>query len=431
MSKKEIVILGAGLAGLSAAWHLQKKCRSCSVFEKEEEVGGLCRSKVVNGYTFDYTGHLLHFRKQYTLDLVKRLLGDNLRLHNKSAWVYSHDRFTRFPFQANLFGLPEAVVKECLLGLIRARSDGQLNKKNPTFLEWIHHTFGEGIARHFMVPYNHKFWTVSPQKLNCEWFNNFIPVPSLGDTIQGTIAESRKSFGYNAVFWYPKRGGINLLPTKLAAGIRNIHLNHKVANLDIKNKLIHFTGGGSKKYDQLIYTLPLPEMNRLANPLPSGISASLKRLRYNSIFNINLGISKLGSPSKHWVYFPQKEFVFYRLGFPGSFSNRLLPKNTNSLYIEISYSKKKPLDKSGLMKQVLKNLTSLGLITSVKDIAVQDTNDIKYGYIIYDRNRAAALKRIVDFLGEKDIHCLGRYGSWRYLSMEDCLLEGKRISNAL
>jgi len=282
-----------------------------------------------------------------------------------------------------------------------------------------------------MVPYNHKFWTVAPGDLNCEWFNNFIPVPSLGDTIQGTIAESSKPFGYNAVFWYPKSGGINQIPRKLAAGLRNIHLNYEVQNLNIKNKTVYFRNGQKQRYDKLIYTLPLPEMSKLCSDLPSGISACLKRLNYNSIFNINLGISKKMPANKHWVYFPQNEFVFYRLGFPGSFSASLLPKNTNSLYIEISYSRNKPLDKRNLIRPVAKNLHNLGLIDSQKDILVQDTNDIKYGYIIYDRKRGPALKKIGNFLERKDIHCLGRYGSWRYLSMEDCLLEGRRISGIL
>ncbi len=62
MAKKNIIILGAGLAGLSAAWHLQKRGIDCQVFEKESEVGGLCRSRQIDGFTFDCAGHLLHFK---------------------------------------------------------------------------------------------------------------------------------------------------------------------------------------------------------------------------------------------------------------------------------------------------------------------------------------------------------------------------------
>src|SRR3989338_7951047 len=102
MPKKRILILGAGLAGLSAAWHLQKKGIDCQLFEKEPEVGGLCRSKKINNFIFDYSGHLLHFKHKYTFNLVRNLLGNDLLKHQRSAWIYSYGKCTRYPFQANL-----------------------------------------------------------------------------------------------------------------------------------------------------------------------------------------------------------------------------------------------------------------------------------------------------------------------------------------
>ena len=70
MAKKRIIILGAGLAGLSTAWHLQRRGLDCQVYEKEPEVGGLCRSKNIGGFTFDFDGHLLHFKHNYTFNLI-------------------------------------------------------------------------------------------------------------------------------------------------------------------------------------------------------------------------------------------------------------------------------------------------------------------------------------------------------------------------
>jgi len=157
MTKERILILGAGLSGLSAAWHLQRLNKECLVFEKESEPGGLCRSKTVSGFTFDYCGHLLHFRSAYTLGLIKNLFQENLIEHKKSAWVYSYNRFTRYPFQANLFGLPRPVIKECLSGFIDAqRNQPKKAKHNLSFFDWAHLTFGKGIARHlwFLITRN-------------------------------------------------------------------------------------------------------------------------------------------------------------------------------------------------------------------------------------------------------------------------------------
>ena len=131
MANKKIIILGAGLAGLSAAWHLKQKGIQASVFEKEDSVGGLCRSKKINGFIFDYDGHLLHFQDSYTLELVKKLLEGNLVRHERSAWINYSGNFSRYPFQANLNALPKPIARECLWGFIRACSlrsaSGQAN----------------------------------------------------------------------------------------------------------------------------------------------------------------------------------------------------------------------------------------------------------------------------------------------------------------
>ena len=143
------VILGAGLAGLSTAYHLEG---NCSIYEKESRVGGLCKSITRDGFTFDYTGHLLHTNDEYIDSIIKKLLKDNICTHNRNAWIYSKGVFTRYPFQTNLYGLPVEVAKECLLGLIKAKYE---HKDDPVtdFESWIYRDVGEGIARHNPVDF--------------------------------------------------------------------------------------------------------------------------------------------------------------------------------------------------------------------------------------------------------------------------------------
>lgn len=428
---KRIIILGAGLAGLSVAWHLQRQGKDCQVFEKEPEVGGLCRSKNINGFTFDYDGHLLHFKYHYTFNLIKNLLGDNLARHQRNAWVYSYDTYIRYPFQANLYGLPLAIIKECLLGYIQASKDNHRKKKeNLNFLKWINQTFGKGIVKHFMIPYNTKFWTVSPRELTCEWLDGFIPVPSLDQVIEGTIEESKRQFGYNALFWYPKRGGINQLPLALAGSIKNIHTNCKILEINLERKEIKITSGNKEKFDYLISTIPLPEMPNLIKGLPREVASSFRRLRWNSIFNLNLGIERRNESRRHWIYFPQKEFSFFRVGFPHNFSSYLVPSKKSSLYVEVAYSKDKPINKNNIVLRIKEDLKKAGLLTQTDPICLEDINDIKYGYPIYDTNYHKAREKILKFLTQNNIYPCGRYASWRYMSMEDTLLDGKRVANA-
>lgn len=430
MGKKRVIILGAGLAGLSAAWHLQKKGIECIVFEKEKEAGGLCRSKNINGFTFDYSGHLLHFKHKWTFNFVRNLLGDNLAQHKRNSWVYSHNRYIPYPFQANLYRLPSSAAKECLSGFVQASKNNH-RKKNGNFLGWINQTFGQGIAKHFMVPYNTKFWTVSPEELTCEWLDGFIPVPSLGQIIDGTIRDSHKQFGYNAKFWYPEKGGINQLPLALAAEIKGIYTKCPVTEIDLHKKTIKTNSGNRERFDYLISTLPLPEIPSLVKNLLKPMRSLFRRLKWNSILNLNLGLEKNDSSGRHWVYFSQKDICFFRIGFFHNFSSNLAPAHKSSLYIEVSYSRDKPIDKSNIILRIREDLKRTGIISQNDKISIQDVNDIKYAYPIYDSNYKLARENLLKFLNQKNVISCGRYGSWRYLSMEDVLLDGRDIASLL
>ncbi|MBU0549581.1 MAG: FAD-dependent oxidoreductase, partial [Candidatus Omnitrophica bacterium] len=306
MTRKRIFILGAGLAGLSAAWHLQRQGIECRVLEKEAEVGGLCRSRKLGDFTFDYSGHLLHFKHKYTLRLVKDLLNSNFVRHKRSAWVYSFNRFSRYPFQANLYGLPKSIVKDCLLEFVRVHRNGSKVENNCSFREWIYKTFGKGIANYFMIPYNAKFWTVPLENLTCEWIDGFIPIPTLDQIVKGTIKASRQNLGYNAFFWYPRQGGISEVVEAFSASVKNIFKQCRITKIDLERKEIGLNGGQKEKFDFLISTIPLPEMTHLLAGIPKDISARFKNLSWNSIFNLNLGIERKLTDSWHWIYFPER-----------------------------------------------------------------------------------------------------------------------------
>ena len=123
-----IVILGAGLAGLSAAFHAKKLGIPHQLYERESRVGGLVRSEKVNGFSFDYTGHLLHMKQPRTRKLVLEELGLKRAFVSveRNSFVYMNGVYTRAPFQANLYGQPPGVIRDCLAGILEARGGGRL-----------------------------------------------------------------------------------------------------------------------------------------------------------------------------------------------------------------------------------------------------------------------------------------------------------------
>jgi UDP-galactopyranose mutase len=429
MVNKRIVILGAGLSGLSAAWHLKQKGLPCLILEKEKTVGGLCRSKQVRGFIFDHDGHLLHFRNDYTRKWVKKLLQGNIIRHQRSAWIDNFGILSPYPFQANLHALPKHIASECLWGFIYASR--LADTQQVSFLEWIERTFGKGISRHFMVPYNQKFWTVPLDQMICPWSDKFIPQLSLLDIVNGFFTDNGNRFGYNADFWYPQKGGIGQLAQALEQEAGTVLKNCCVKRIDLKNKEVILTNRSKQKFDILITTIPLPEWAKIASPLPGKILKCFNQLRWNSIFNLNLGISGPCQPSRHWIYFPHPKTSFFRVGFFHNFSRTLAPQGKSALYAEVSYSREKLINRTKIVRRIVDDLKAAGILAGQNKIIAQDINDIKYGYPIYDRNYCEATRLIREFLLSQSIVACGRYGSWQYLSMEDALLSGKSAAEKI
>lgn len=423
MPKPKIAILGAGLAGLSAAYHLKK---GYSIFEKEKEAGGLCRSYNINGFTFDYDGHLLHFRKKNTYSFVKSLLGNNIKPHYRNSFIRYMGEDLPYPFQANFMKLPRDIANECLNGLKNAKNGH--SRDYPNFRLWVHAAFGEGIAKHFMLPYNNKFWTIPCEELTCGWFDGFIPVVGFKDIIKNP-AKHFSSIGYNSIFYYPKEGGINSLVKALKENLKEkINYCSEITSIDVINKELIINKKRRLGWDKLIYSIALPETQNLIKNLPLEIKHAANLLNYNSILVFNIAINKQIARDRHWIYFPEKKYNYFRVGFYNSFSGNLSPKGCSSIYVEHSYPKDKHIDTQEIKRETLAELIKEKIIPSEKDILSCSVIDIKYGYPIYDQNYNYAVTKIKDFLLKNQIYPVGRYGGWKYMTMEDVLLDGKNTA---
>jgi len=432
-----ILIVGAGLAGLSTAYHL--KDQEYLICEKEGEVGGLCRSCVQSGFVFDYTGHLLHLRNEYSKKLIEKLLPGAFLSHARRASVYSHELFTPYPFQANLYGLPPKVLKECLRGFIesceersrRRRARSPTRGRRMSFRKWVAYTLGEGIARHFMIPYNKKMWKSDLDELFCEWVEWSIPVPRLAEVMGGALGSVNSQMGYSAQFLYPARGGIEVLPRSFVPRVKNLYCNKKLIAINLKQRRAWFEDKSEVRYDVLVSTIPLPELLNAIKDAHSSLARMGKRLRYISVLDINLGIGKEGVSDQHWIYFPGPEFLFYRVGVYSNFAVTMAPPHQSALYVEVSYLPGTSLNKRKALERVYRGLNTCGLLSQKDQIVVEQVVDIPYAYVVHDAVRQENLPKIMSYLKRNHIFSIGRYGSWGYLSMEDAIMQGKEVAEVL
>ncbi len=433
-----VVILGGGLAGLSTLWHLQRAGYSnCALYEKESRPGGLVRSEVINGFTFDYTGHLLHFHSSSIQSWVQSLLKGNLHHLNRASQIFSHGIFTRYPFQSNLRGLPAEVIKECILEYVRAEGF-RVAKDNPippycgpsNFEDWTFFTFGKGIARHFMLPYNEKLWTLSCRELSCNWMGRFVPNTSLEQILEGILSDEHAMTGYNASFFYPQRGGIEELPRSMAAELDQCHYSRECSEIDLDVRTLRFRPEAQSRYNFLVTTIPLPVLIKMCRGIPESIQIAGQKLRWVSVLNLNLGLDRPAS-DEHWIYVPESEWPFYRMGFPHNFSRALTPPNCGSISVEVAYSPDRPPDERNVMKQVKAQLQEIGILKKTDKILAECILNIPCAYVIHDQQHAQAVATIQNFLRSRNVHSIGRYGAWEYSSMEDALLAGAETAHLI
>lgn len=428
----DTLIIGAGLAGLSCALHLN---RPALVVEAAPHVGGKAMSEQFDGFTFDVTGHWLHLRDPAMRALALKLCGDEhfLRISRISR-IWSHGVYTRYPYQANTWGLPPDVIKECVMGAIEADRrrppTTRLEDEPENFADWIRYYFGEGIARHFMIPYNAKLWGVPATEITSRWCQRFVPRPSLDEIVAGAVGCNEIAMGYNATFLYPRTGGIQTLAEALAdaVGRERITLGDGVAQIDADARVATLASGRRIAYRHLVSTMQLPRLIDAIEAVPAEVRAARGKLRGNEVRYLNVGVDgPLGQPD-HWIYVPEESWPFYRVG---SFSNAnpaMAPAGCSSLYIEMS-DRDTPLE--ALTDRIGEGLVAMGLIDSPARIQFMHERRIANAYVIYDFAYDDSRAAVHAWLDRAGIASIGRYGDWNYSSMEDALIDGRTIADKL
>ena len=422
MFKTDTLIIGGGLAGLSAATALEGR-KDYFLAERERRPGGLAATIKKGGFDFDYSGHLLHLRWPETSKLILGALGKNCARIKRDARVYSHKSWTTYPFQANLAGLPPRVKSDCVSGFLAAYAARKPAGSGPeVFTRWTRRVFGDGISNHFMLPYNAKLWQYPLERLTTEWCAPFVPLPTPEEVIKGAYGKRSEGLGYNTVFNYPKHGGIGALPNALAKGLGGLRLGLEVESLNLKKGVANVRHFGPVHFRRLINTSPLNELISRSEDAPAAVRRAAASLRHNTVYVLNLGVKGVKS-DMHWGYFPGSAFPFYRAGIATNFSSELAPRGCSSFYIEIA-TPGSALDLASAEKGIIKGLKACGLLGSAGQIVEKLWLKIPCAYVIYNRERAEALPVIFDWLKSKKALSIGRYGAWKYSFMEESVKEG-------
>jgi protoporphyrinogen oxidase len=418
--RTKVAILGAGLTGMSAAIELARRGAEYRIFEKLAQPGGHAVTIEDNGFRFDRTGHLLHLKNDALRAEVLEWIGpDHLQIKRRSV-IWSNGVYTRYPFQANTFGLPPEVAYECVQGYLAAHF--AKDKPEPSnFEEFCLYHFGEGISRHFMIPYNSRLWGVHPREITSAWCQRFVPLPRLEDVIAGAVGLNDRELGYNSNFIYP-RLGIGELARGMARRVPELELGRSPLGIDLGSRHLLFEGE-QVPFEVLLSTIPLPRLLELIQDLPDPVRQAAGKLRCSHLHYLDVALRRPSGKDFHWAYVPEAKYPFYRVGCYSHFSAALAPPGKSSLYVELA--DRSPPDLEQLLPEVARGLIEMGVIASADDIEFSRARRIDYAYVIFDHEYFAALDVIRPFLEASRIISSGRYGDWNYSAMEDAILFGK------
>jgi len=414
-----IVILGGGLAGLMTSMY-----SGAPVYESAGRAGGVASSDNVDGFVFDRGIHIL----QTTNAKVLKLLGElevPLQGHRRNAYIYSHEKYTAYPFQVNTAGLPWGLRARCVWEFLRRNS----HPAPRTYEDWMNRSIGAGFARTFLIPYSEKFWTVHPRQMTFEWTANRVPQPTVLQVMRGALWSKQTRIGTNVDFRYPTGTyGYGAIAAAVARRGGRVNLDHRAVRLDTVNRRVHFSNGRSAAYDVLVSSIPLPELVRMCPTAPDHVRAAAARLRTNSIVVVNFGVGRAALSDKHWVHFPEPDVSFFRISYPHNLSPDTAPAGMSSISAEVAYSQERPIDRRTIVDRVYEDLVRVGALGRHDPIVTTGTYDIPYAYCIYDQHRKASVRTVHEWLKSIDVIPTGRYGLWTYFWSDQAMLSGKKAA---
>ncbi len=407
------VIIGAGVSGLTYANFTKN---DYLVLEQDDHAGGLCNTIFQDGFVWDYSGHFFHFQDPNIAQFIsERIDQSKLVKVSKHTQIRYKNRLIDFPFQKNIHQLPLQEFIDCLCDLFN-KDDAQQR----TFKGMLYAKFGKSIADKFLIPYNSKLYATDLDNLDANAMGRFFPYADKEEIIRNFRQSKNES--YNGSFLYHKGGAIEYVHAlERDLNTSKISLNERVISIDIQKHIVE-TNRRNIRYDNLISTIPFTHLLKLCQ-LPYNHNV----LTSNKVLVFNLGFDGRGVDTKnHWIYFPEKKYCFYRVGF---YSN-IIPSDRMSLYVEIGFNSDAIIDIDKMLARTLEDLCKAHIVNNERLISWHSVV-MNPAYVHINKNGIDEVNSCKEELVRYDIYSIGRYGSWNYSSIEDNMKEAISLTTTL
>jgi len=404
------IILGAGIAGISAGYHLKQKGQNIVIFEKDSDWGGLCGNFTIDGFRFDRFVHFTFVKDPYILGIFEH--SSPLYAHPSVSYNYYQGSWLKHPAMTNLAALPTEEKVQIINSFVNRPQKDIAEIQN--YGEWLNVQNGEYFAAHFADVYTRKYWGQQPGNMETKWIGNRIYAPSLTEVLRGSYSEQEQNFYYTNYMKYPKKGGFRSILNTCREGL-DIRLNKKVMRISPQDKKVYFADGTTESYERLISTLPLPELVKMVEDCPSAVKTAAENLHWTCGYQVSFGFNKPDIAKHLWFYIYDEDILPARVYSPNLKSPDNVPAGCSSLQAEIFFDCKAeiPPAEKVLSETVEKLKQVCGFSDSdivIKDIRFEPYANVTFTHGIYENREI-----IRNWLTSKGIETIGRFGKWDYL----------------
>ena len=419
-------LLGGGISALAFAHFCGQPA---VIFEKEDRLGGLCRSFDCGGVAYDVGPHIFFSKNQEILDFLTGLTPmHKLRRSNK---IFCEGRFVKYPFENELSALPQRERDWCLNSFL----DNPYGEYPATsMLGFFYSTFGEGITRTYLEPYNRKIWKFEPSFMDLQMVER-IPKPPPEDIIASAHGKATEGYLHQLHFSYPVRGGTESVVKALETlcGRRlTVHANCAVERV-VKRPDGTFdvtAGGSTHRFERIVSAMPLHELvPRIEPPPPADVLAALRAMRYNSIHITVLQTEDDRLGDNFAVMVPRPDITFHRiskLDFLGESYHR---PGTATLLAETTFRRGDRFDLPAqqISEMVAGDLEKIGF-SSAAAIRHCETRTFPYAYVIYDLGHRRNTDLVLRWLASFGIKSFGRFGAFEYINTDEAVRRARETA---
>jgi protoporphyrinogen oxidase len=445
--KDKTVVLGGGLAGLSAGYLLTRAGRSAEVFEADAEVGGLSKTIVRDGFRFDIGGHRFFTKDRKIESLVRDLMGEELIEVCRTSKIYLKDRFFDYPLKpANaLSGLGLAMTARIILDYTAQRARNLLGGREVVSLEdWVVKNFGRTMFNIYFREYSEKVWGLDCGRISQQWVARRIQGLSLATAIRNAFFKfGRKIPTLADCFLYP-RLGIGRLSERLKEEIEvsnRVFTGARVVRLrregrSITGAIVNM-GGDDRKVGgrDFISTIPLPGLMRMLEPAPpADVLEAASRLGYRDLVIAAVAVDRERVTDQTWIYVPEKKIPFGRIHEPKNWSTAMAPADKTLLVMEYFCFKGDSIWTSSdaeLSRMTAEGLERLGFI---KRDEVLDTFIFRVpkAYPLFEVGYEEHVEKLYEYLkGFDNLYIAGRAGMFKYHNMDHAMDVGMKVAEEI